>query len=62
MTTPDIPWEADPLRENPTDRATLHDRYRATLEALRVTYVELTGSPDQRLDVAEAAVRNWLSR
>jgi len=30
---PDIPWEFDPLRESPHDRARLHERYRALLHA-----------------------------
>ena len=62
LTTPDIPWIADPLRENPTDRPALHERYRALLDSLGVPYVEVSGSALERLDRAAAAVRGWLSR
>ena len=62
LTTPDIPWVADPLRENPTDRPTLHARYRALLDSLGVPYVEVSGSPEERLARAAAAVRGWLIR
>jgi nicotinamide riboside kinase len=62
LTAPDIPWIADPLRENPTDRPALHEHYRALLELLGVPYVEVSGSPQERLDRATAAVRGWLSR
>ena len=60
LTRPDFPWIADPLRENPLDRAALHERYRALLDSLGATYAELWGSPEQRLDHAAAAVRGWL--
>ena len=60
LTRPDIPWVADPLRENPLDRAALHERYRALLETLGVGYIELSGTPAARLDAATAAVRRWL--
>lgn len=62
LTRPDIPWVADPLRENPNDRAVLHERYRALLDSLDIGYVELAGSPDERLDRAGAAVGGWLAR
>jgi nicotinamide riboside kinase len=35
---PDIPWEADLLRENPHDRLRLFDRYIKTLEFLERPY------------------------
>ncbi len=60
LTRPDIPWVPDPLRENPHDRMALHERYRALLNSLGVGYVELSGSAEERLDRAAAAVRGWL--
>ena len=62
LPTPDIPWIFDPLRENPKDRLALHARYRALLDSLGVRYLEVSGSPDQRLDRAAAAVIDWLNR
>jgi NadR type nicotinamide-nucleotide adenylyltransferase len=62
LTTPDIPWVGDPLRENPLDRPALHARYRTLLDTLQVPYAEISGSRAQRLERAVAAVRRWLSR
>jgi len=62
LTTPDIPWIADPLRENPFDRPALHARYRSLLDLLGAQYVEVSGSREQRLDRATGAVRGWLNR
>jgi nicotinamide riboside kinase len=60
--TPDIPWAPDPLREHPRDRPALHARYLKLLAALGAEYLEVTGSPRQRLDTASEAVERWLSR
>jgi nicotinamide riboside kinase len=38
---PDIPWEPDPLRENPKDRIRLFDRYEAYLNGLQVPFTVL---------------------
>ena len=38
---PDIPWEADPLRENPEDRVRLFGRYKQLLETLEVPFTVL---------------------
>ena len=62
LPTPDIPWTPDPLREHPNDRPVLHGRYKKLLDDLGVRYLEVSGSEDQRLDAAAAAVRGWLSR
>jgi NadR type nicotinamide-nucleotide adenylyltransferase len=61
LPTPDIPWTPDPLREHPNDRPALHARYKKLLDDLGVQYLEVSGSEDQRLDAASAAVRRWLS-
>lgn len=62
LPTPDIPWTPDPLREHPNERPALHARYRKLLDDLGVPYLEVSGSEEQRLDAASAAVRRWLSR
>jgi len=62
LPTPDIPWMPDPLREHPDDRPALHARYRALLDALGVRYLEVSGSPQERLDRAAAVINGWLSR
>jgi nicotinamide riboside kinase len=38
---PDVPWEPDPLRENPLDRERLFDLYYSFLQSLPVTFVVL---------------------
>ena len=35
---PDIPWEADPLRENPNDREELFEIYKKEIESLEHDY------------------------
>ncbi len=49
LCAPDMPWEADPLRENPRDRDQLFERYRRKLDALGATYHVMRGNPDERL-------------
>ena len=62
LPTPDIPWTPDPLREHPNDRPALHARYRALLDSLGVSYLEVSGTREQRLERAAAAISGWLSR
>jgi nicotinamide riboside kinase len=54
----DLPWEADPLREHPepAQRQHFYDLYRAELQARRWPFVEVSGSPVQRLAQACAAI------
>ncbi len=49
----DIPWEADPLRENPNEREELYDIYKKELRALRVPYLEVKGSLEKRVEAAK---------
>lgn len=49
---PDIPWEPDPLRENPNDRDRLFDVYEDTLKDLGRPYIVIEGSREQRMDKA----------
>ncbi|MBL7981124.1 MAG: ATP-binding protein [Flavobacteriales bacterium] len=56
LCTPDIPWEPDPLRENPHDRDRLFDVYHTMLTHLAKPFTLITGSPDERLRTAVAAV------
>lgn len=62
LPTPDIPWAPDPLREHPNDRPVLHARYRALLDSLGVEYLEVSGTREERLARAAAAIEGWLSR
>lgn len=47
----DVPWEADPLRENPSDRKELYDLHKKMLEKNNCTVVELIGDEAQRIDL-----------
>lgn len=61
LTRPDIPWEPDPLRENPQDRDRLHVRYRQILEAGPFPFTEVHGSGPDREARAERQARAWIA-
>jgi nicotinamide riboside kinase len=48
---PDIPWKADPLRENPNDREELFEIYKKELESLAQNYFIVEGE-----NIAEQAI------
>lgn len=48
LCSPDLPWEPDPLRENPHDRDRLFDRYRAELEMRGCPVVVIHGAGPDR--------------
>ena len=48
----DVPWEADPQRENPNKRKELYQIYKSELKELRVPFVELQGNKKERLKKA----------
>lgn len=54
---PDLPWEADPLREHTAieDRETLFDLYHQELEQLHLPYSIIEGKGPERLARAIAA-------
>lgn len=52
----DIPWEPDPLRENPHDRDGLYQRYVQALTDHDLSWTEVTGTPAQRLETAIKAL------
>lgn len=52
LCSPEIPWEEDPLRENPHDRHRLFEVYKEKLISLGKSFTILHGSPQQRLDKA----------
>lgn len=53
---PDLPWEPDPLRENPHDRDRLFGIYEQELNALGRTYAVIQGERTERLHRAVHAV------
>lgn len=58
---PDIPWEPDPLRENPDDREDLFVLYQQKLHTLGLSYRIITGAlPEQRLAQAQEELqKRW---
>ena len=54
LLSPDIPWQADPLRENPHDRQFLFDVYLRELNIGNCEYSVISGSYSQRLNQAIA--------
>lgn len=52
LCAPDLPWESDPLRENPGDRDRLFAKHEAFLRANHLPYAVVSGSGKARLDSA----------
>ena len=55
LVQPDLPWVADPLRENPGDRQRLFDIYESLLTAEEMPHRVVSGRGEQRLRAAIAA-------
>ncbi len=60
LCAPDLPWEPDPLRENPTDRDRLFELHRREIKRLGRRYEIIRGTGDTRLACAETALRRFL--
>lgn len=58
---PDLPWEDDPLRENPDDREELYQRYREELLHYQKPFTEIEGTLEQRLITTKRLIDQWLS-
>lgn len=52
ITYPDIPWEFDPLRENPHLREYLFDWYVKEVEKLKIPYTIIKGKGNKRTENA----------
>jgi len=55
---PDIPWQADPLRENENDRDDLFEIYKTYLETNNCTFVIVSGSEKNRIKMAKDFIKN----
>jgi NadR type nicotinamide-nucleotide adenylyltransferase len=53
---PDLPWQPDPLRENPSDREKLFELYLEALEQKKAKFVIVEGQGEQRINSAIHAV------
>jgi len=58
LTDTDIPYEDDPLRENPNDRPELFKVYENELKTIGANYKVIKGSREERLSQAIAAINN----
>jgi nicotinamide riboside kinase len=58
---PDIPWEPDPLRENPDRREFLNQRYEEELRSAGFPFYRVTGMGESRLQCAISIVDAILS-
>jgi nicotinamide riboside kinase len=61
LCAPDIPWEADPLRENPLDREMLFGLYRDQLEKFGRSYSILTGNLEKRQELIKVSISELLN-
>jgi len=59
---PDIPWEADPLRENQNDREELYQIYQEEIRKLEAPSVEISGSKEHRLSIAIQAIEELINQ
>lgn len=61
LCSPDMPWEQDPLRENPLDRDRLFSVHEALLNKLGKPYTIIQGENPLRMRTAIARVSELLS-
>jgi NadR type nicotinamide-nucleotide adenylyltransferase len=55
---PDIPWEFDPQRENPSDRLGLFNIYEDKIKSIGVDYQIIKGEKSDRLKSAKTIIKN----
>jgi NadR type nicotinamide-nucleotide adenylyltransferase len=57
LCSPDLPWEADPVRENGGEnRIKLFEQYKLELKHYNFNFVEICGTGDERLENAVRAI------
>jgi nicotinamide riboside kinase len=61
LCAPDIPWEADPLRENATNRDEIFDLYLHELNDLNRPFTILYGSVSERQKVCESVWKSLVN-
>jgi len=60
LTYIDVPWEADDLRDKPTERKEMYDFFENTLIKHNRPYTVLKGSPKERLRQATQIIDNLI--
>ncbi|MFM1945745.1 MAG: hypothetical protein RL207_28 [Bacteroidota bacterium] len=58
LCAPDIPWEQDPLRENPSNRQELFELYEAELKKMKRPFTVLKGTLLDRQKVVNVTLEN----
>jgi len=58
LCAPDIPYEEDPLRENPDNRNELFELYKAELEKSNRNFIVLSGNLESRLQSAIEKIKS----
>jgi nicotinamide riboside kinase len=56
----DLPWEPDGIRDRPHSRVEMHNRFRNELLSRKLPFVTISGSFEDRLKKAIAAVNTLL--
>ncbi len=56
LMAPDLPWQPDPLRENPDNRDELYELYKNELISSNIPYYEIFGNRKQRFELAKEAI------
>lgn len=62
LCAPDIPWEADPLRENPLDRDRLFESYRKELMNYQRQFTVLAGDLQSRQELIKITISSLWKR
>jgi len=62
LTYYDLPWEADPVRENPHRREFFFDWYERELKLTGAEYVVIKGIGEERFEAAVRAIEDFLKR
>lgn len=62
LCAPDIPWVADPLRENPTDRDRLFALYQQEMRAYNRPFTILSGDLKTRQELIKITISSLLKR
>ena len=58
LCSPDIPWQDDPLRENPNNRHELFEKYLEVLERYNKDYIIISGNHNDRLKKSITAIES----
>lgn len=58
--SPDLPWSYDPLRENPTDRWRLFERYMTLLTSWELPFTVIDGQGRTRIDSAIKQIQDLM--